>query len=203
MGLSLYAPPADEPVSLSQAKKQCEIDPDETEHDAFLRDLAIPAARERCEDATWRQVMPATWELTLCEFPSCGYIELPRPPLVSVVSVGYVDSSGVTQVFSPSSYSVQVPSGPRCARGRVTLGYGLTWPVTRAVTNAVTVRFTAGYADEDAVPARLKMAMLRDVAALFENRENVTLEAKGSAVELPDGSAQVYKAYRSRGTQAF
>jgi uncharacterized phiE125 gp8 family phage protein len=201
MALSLVTGPADEPVTLAQAKKQCEIVETEDAHDVFLDTLAIPAARERAEDATGRQMLTATWALRLDQFPACRWIEIPRPPLLTVVSVEYVDDAGATQTLPASVYTVDNPSGPRCARGRIVLNPGQSWPSTGDYANAVVVTFTAGYGtDGDSVPPRIRMAMLRDCAALFEQRETLTTDGR-AAIEVPDGAAHVYRAFKSRPTQ--
>jgi 3-deoxy-7-phosphoheptulonate synthase len=73
----------------------------------------------------------------------------------SVVSINYVDSDGATQTLAAANYTVFTPTdGP----GVIELAYNESWPSTRAVPNAVTVRFIAGYANAASVPAAVKEA---------------------------------------------
>ena len=92
MALSLVTAPTTEPVSLRLAKKQVRQDLDVD--DDLLRDVIIPAARERGELATLRAWVSQTWDLVLDGFPGCGWIEIPKPPLVSVQWVKYQDMQG-------------------------------------------------------------------------------------------------------------
>jgi uncharacterized phiE125 gp8 family phage protein len=190
--------PIAEPLTLDAAKQQVRRR-DTTDDDVLLEDILIPAARERAEQATRRQFITATYDLTLDgRFP--GEIVLPLPPLQSVLSVTYVDDDGVTQTLATNQYTVDAPSGPRAQRGRIVPAYNVTWPGTRYQINAVTVRFVAGYGDDHtAVPPRLKMAMLQDVATLYENREDVVLGQGYSVIAFPSGSTATYANFRSHG----
>ena len=160
----------------------------------------IADARERAEGATWRQFITATWDLLLDDFPHEAYLELPKPPLQSVTHVKYRDRAGALQTWASSNYVVEAPAGPRCARGRIGLAYGVTWPSTYGQIGDVQVRFVAGYGATGAtVPARLRSAMLLDVATHYAQRENAITGT--SVAELPMGSAHVYRAHKSYPTQ--
>ncbi|MGE0450846.1 MAG: hypothetical protein AB7Q29_14830 [Vicinamibacterales bacterium] len=199
MSLDLVTPPAVEPiVSVIDVKLQCSLG-DVTDHDVFLEQYLVPAARERGELSTRRQWIEATWTQRLDGFPAGGaWLEVPRPPLIAVVSVQYVDLAGVLQTMDASAYDVDAPRGPRCARGRIAPVYGTTWPSTRAQLNAVRVTFRAGYGTKATdVPTLLRQAMLMDVATLFEHRENIVIGTKNIVAELPRGSAAIYDSYRS------
>jgi uncharacterized phiE125 gp8 family phage protein len=163
----------------------------------------IVAVRERAELATNRAIPgPQTFDLILEQFPRDGYIEIPKPPLVSVTSVKYVDTAGATQTMDPSLYLVQAPAGPRCARGRVALPFAAVWPITLRQMGAVTVRFVCGYGAAAAVPALLKSAMKLDIGTLYANREGVVLGGRQAAPdELPMGVRAIYFSYRSWTTQ--
>lgn len=195
--LSIITEPPDEPITLDEAKRQLRMDgiPDD---DGLIQELLIPAVRERAEYATRRQLLTATWEAWLPAFPCGGIIELPRPPLQTVVSVAYVDGAGAVQTLDPAGYTVVAPAGPKSGRGVIQLVDGAAWPSTRRQIDAVRVRFTAGYGeDPTSVPARLRMAMLQDLATLYRFRED--LVAGTSAVEFPMTSASkvIYRSYRS------
>lgn len=156
----------------------------------------ITAARERCEQVTWRQLVQATWDFYLDAFPSSErLIEVPKAPLSSVTHVKYYDTGGTLQTLTVTTdYTVHAPAGPRCRRGRVALAYGKSWPSTREIADAVVVRFIAGYgATAASVPAMLRQAMLIDMGTLHEHRDDAVDE-----VPVPPLAERVYLSYRSR-----
>ena len=100
-------------------------------------------------------------------FPSC--IELLNPPVQSVTSVYYVNSAGVDTLLSADQYRVDLVS----LYPRLEPAYGLSWPVTRNISNAVKVTYLAGYgATADKVPQNIKSCIMAIAADLFEHRES-------------------------------
>lgn len=192
--------PIDEPVTLDQAKQQVRRTEVNTD-DSFIKETLIPAARERFEQATQRQGITATWDYKLDRFPGLtGRIVIPRPPLQKVVSVTYVDEDGDTQTLSTSRYTVHAPAGPRAQRGWIEPVYDDEWPETRCQSNAVTVRFVAGYGDTpDTVPPRLRLAMLQDIGTLYEHREDIVIGQGYALTEFPGGSRAIYRSFKSHG----
>lgn len=170
MALSLVTPPALEPVTLADAKRQLRIEHDAD--DALITTL-IQSAREHAETFTRRAFLLQTWDLKLDGFPS-SVIELPIAPVTSVTSITYVDLHGLTQTWDSSQYRTDLPSGPKAQRGRITLASGCLYPSTDDVTNAVTVRFVAGYGSVAAtVPTSLMLGMLQLITHWYENRSSV------------------------------
>lgn len=167
--LSLSAVTGAEPVSLVEAKDHLRVDqPDE---DALIGALTT-AAREFFEDETGRQLAAATYVLTLDRFPYNRYdpIELPRPPLRSVTSIVYRDSSGAEQTWPVAEYVVKAQDGPMAQPGRVFPAADHTWPSTQSVPGAVSITYEAGYAD-GAVPESLRASLLLILGDLYANRE--------------------------------
>jgi uncharacterized phiE125 gp8 family phage protein len=194
--LTLVTGPAARPLTAAEARTQ-------TRHstlDATLAELLIDAAVQRGERATNRAWITQTWDEVLDAFPPCGFIEVPKPPLQSVTHIKYRDTTGTLQTWASSNYVVEAPAGPRCARGRISLAYGVTWPSTYGQAGDVQIRFVCGYgATAATVPAILRMAALMDVATLYANPENVI---KGIIVAaLPGGSKDIYDAHHSYPTQ--
>lgn len=187
-----------EPLSLDVAKRHLRIE-DIEDDDEFVQDQLIPAVRERAEGSTGRRFITRTFDLKLDAFPACGWIEVPRPPLVSVPEISYVDQNGATQVWGASNYRVSAPTGARCAPGRIEPAYGATWPATRDVIDAVTVRFIAGYGTgAQHVPALLRSAMLMDIARLYKFREDLL---SGTIVaQMPHSAKAIYWSFRSHPT---
>jgi uncharacterized phiE125 gp8 family phage protein len=166
MPLKLITPPAVEPITLDEAKVQLKIDADETADDDLIERI-IAMARESAEHATARVLLPQTWELALDEF--CDEVRLPMPPLISVTTFSYVDADGVTQILLPEAYFLDDFSEP----ARLFPAFGTRWPHARHQANSIRVRFQAGYADADSVPASIKCWMLLRIGTLYENREDV------------------------------
>lgn len=184
--LALKTAPAAEPLSLAETKRNRRVDG--IDYDQDLTDLIV-AARETAESMTGRQLMPATWLLRLDHFPFSRPLRIPRPPLATVASIKYVDTAGVEQTIDPAIYQVDVAGEP----GRIEPAFSKCWPTARAQLNAVTVEFTAGYADAASVPFMIKRAMLLLVGHWFENREPLVA---GSMVAMPYGVEAILLAHR-------
>lgn len=164
MALTLVTAPAEEPVALADAKLHMRVD--DSDENALITTL-IAAARKWCENHTRRQFVTATYDWTLDRFPCV--LRVPRPPLASVTSITYVDTAGTTQTVDSDDYRVDIATAP----GRITEAYSASWPSTRSVTNAVTVRFVAGYGDAADVPESIITAIKIMVAHWYEHREPV------------------------------
>lgn len=166
MGLVQVTAPASEPITLAEAKLH--LREDGTAQNDLIT-AHIIAARQLAENDTGRSFVSQQWRLTMDDFPRDGSpIRLERPPLVSVQSITYVDSTGVTQTLAASEYVVDVST----LYGEVVLAYGAAWPNVRAGRGAVTVNYTAGYGAAAAVPEAIKAAIKLMVADLYENRES-------------------------------
>lgn len=169
MGRSQTVAPATEPLSLADAKLHLRVVSDD---DDDLITALIQGAREYVETFLRRQLVTATWAMTLDEFPdSDGDITLPLPPLASVTSIAYVDGDGDDQTLDSANYTVHT----NCEPGKITLAYGESWPSTRDQPDAVTVTFVAGYGAAAAVPAGIVAAIKLVLGDLYENREAAVL----------------------------
>lgn len=169
-GLTLVTAPTVEPISVAEAKKQCEIADAVTHHDSAFGSL-ITAARQFIERTLNRQLCTATWDLKLDRFPCGTYdaILVPLAPLVSVTAITYLDSAGTSTTWTSTNYRVSTSREP----GRIVPVVGQTYPTTYNTTDAVTVRFVAGYGVASTVPTGIKQAILLLVTHWFENRSPV------------------------------
>ena len=122
-------------------------------------------------------------------------ILLPRPPLVSVSSITYVDQDGVAQTWSPSLYTVEKPTGDYADPGRIFPNFGEIYPIARAMPGAVTITFVAGYGLAAAVPAPLKAGMKLLIGLWWLNREAGQI-IRGSADILPFGVDALWQPFR-------
>lgn len=201
-GLVRTVPPAEEVISLPEARLHLRVDADDVTQDSLIDSLR-KAARKYVEDTLGRTLTLSTWQLTLDRFYlpvgrdswgweddhgypyydlgyNCSVIPLPRPPLLSVVSVRYVDTAGVLQTLAPAAYQADTTREP----GRILPAYATVWPVPRIQPAAVTITFTAGYPTTADIPEGLKAAVRLLLAHWYEHREAA---AETSLSELPLG----------------
>lgn len=165
MTLSLLIPPEVEPVTLAEAKVHLRVE--HALEDELIRTYVV-AARELVEAETARALLEQTWELALSGF-SCACLLLPRPPLLGVVEVRYLDSAGVDHVWASSEYEVEIVAGPHARHGLLRPGAGKSWPATQITPRAVRVVFRAGYGAD--LPASLKAAVLLAAEDFYERRD--------------------------------
>lgn len=143
---------------------------------------ALQDAREWAESVTGRQLLQADWKLTLGCWPY-GAIELPSPPLQSVTSIEYLDTSGTLQTLDADTYVVTAPSGPRCRAGSISLAYGQSWPAVLGQADAIRITFRAGYGSTAAsVPGPIVRAIRLAIGTFYEQRENDVLDKTVTAL---------------------
>jgi len=167
MALVEVTPPAAEPITATEAKSHAVIE--HTDDDTLIGDY-ITAARQYVEAYTGRQLVHATYDLYLDEWPGgSGVIQLPRPPLSSVTHVKYQDTDDAQQTLvEDTDYQVDLLSVP----GRIMPEYGEVWPnIYPDSFNGIVIRFVAGYsADDTSVPERFKLAIRQLVADWYKLR---------------------------------
>lgn len=168
--------PAEEPVTLAEARRHCRVFVEDADEDAYIQALVV-AAREWVEAAVCRAFVTRTVEVRLDRFPSeCGgltyvgrfpvfhtgddRIELLYPPLQSVTSIVY-GADSIT--LDPSEYEV-TPGTPGVVRP---VG---SWPTTEG---PIIITFQAGYGLAADVPQRAKLALLMLVAQWYEARQPI------------------------------
>jgi len=206
-----------EPLTLADARNYLKVPDGVTADDAFISD-AITAARLQCETINDRSFVTATWDYTLDFFPYEGWgylgafaglfpgfagfgpgagwavdlaegaIQLPRPPLISVVSIGYVDLSGVAQTIDPAPSAGKVIVGAGTP-GRISPAYNAVFPWSRATTGAVVIRFTAGYGPTAATVPRNVVMAIRLLTSLFYNFRSTDAPIPQAVHRLLDATA--------------
>ena len=185
MGLTQTTAPTDYPVSLDEVKQHCNIII--SDDDGWLTS-AIAAATRQIERRLDRQLVVSTWTYSRDNFPVGLEIELPKPPLMSVTSLKYMDLSSTQQTFSSAYYTVDTTREP----GRIVLNYGYTWPTCRGHIQDVSIVYKAGYgvagctepASILAVPETFKLLIKSMVAVAYENREPVLIGDASSRINL-------------------
>lgn len=127
--------------------------------DAVLTGLIAAATQQIDGPSGWlgRAIGMQTLELQRCDFPGGnGWIALPYPPTIGVVSIAYDDTLGVEQTVDPASYHLR--------GGALALRTGFRWPSTFGDPASVRIRYEAGYAE---VPALIKTAVQLMVGSLY------------------------------------
>jgi uncharacterized phiE125 gp8 family phage protein len=172
--LRLVTAPAQEPVTLAEAKERLRIT-----GDSFDADLAalLRAARQDLDGNTgWlgRALITQTWELVLSSFPTAGWpIEVPLPPLQSVVSVSYIDVAGATKVVAPADYRV-LNRGTAAALLEAVDDWATDVDLERL--DPIIVRFVAGYGDTPVdVPEPIRAWIIAMAGALFAQPEALSV----------------------------
>lgn len=171
--------PADEPITLQQAREQCRVDDDL--EDALISDLIV-TARDYCERVTGLPLMPQTMVLYCDRF--CGEMVL-KPNLIDVEKIEYIDHDGVLQALEPADYTIDKHS----VVGSVYPSYGRGWPPVRCQKNAVQITFTCGFANRSKVPETIKSAMKLLIEHWWQNRGAVIIGTITS--QLPVGVDQM------------
>lgn len=150
------ADPTFEPVTLEEAKKQCEIAAGVDYHDSHLMGV-IQQARETVEDDTGLAIGTGTYTWKFTDWPCTDYFEIPGVrPVTSITSIVYVDSGGTSQTWSTSDYVLETSTVTPIVR----LAHLATWPTLRGDINGITVTMVAGYATRLSVTRQIKEAVL-------------------------------------------
>ncbi len=171
--------PTTEPVTLAEAKRHCNVVA--TDDDTLIASL-IKAAREFTEESTSRAFINQTWVCQFADWPKSG-VCLPRSPLVSVVSVQYLDVDETLRTLATDQYRADTISQP----GRLWWDDDDILPVLDTSEWPVTVNYVAGYGvaassgsssssgspATDGTPARAKQAILLLVSHWYRVREAV------------------------------
>lgn len=187
MPLVLTATPAQEPVTVSEAKDYLRID--SAVEDPVVASLIL-AARLHIEGALDIALITQSWSLFLDRWPEGGCVSIPIGPVNSVDGLRVYDADDVATTVSPDTYVVDLSS----LRPRLVRWPGVLWPFPGRPANGIEIALSAGYGDTpDKVPAPIRQAVLMLVAHWYEQREPVVFEKPD---ELPHGVADLLKPYR-------
>ncbi len=185
MTLMLIVGPAEEPVTLAEARGFLRLDG--VEENALVTAL-ITAARTTLEAETRRAFVTQGWRLVLDAWPGRD-ISLPLAPVVAVEAVR-VDAGEGAATLDPSVFDMDLGAEPpRLAARR---GMRLAQPA--AGIGGIEIDFTAGYGAAADVPEPLRQATLMLVAHWFEARGPVAFGA--TAADIPLTVAALVAPYR-------
>lgn len=180
------------PITLDEAKAHCRVT--FADEDTLIERL-IKAATHELEIKLQRTLCETTYIEQLDRFPEGG-IKLAMPPLLSVQSIVYFDTTGAQLTLSSNDYIVDTHSEP----GWVMLAPNKQWPETQDRINAVAITYKAGYLaggnaqqQREAVPENLRAWLLIRVATLYENRESVSFASAPFNITALDTLWQPYR----------
>ncbi|MGC4050976.1 MAG: hypothetical protein QM757_16550 [Paludibaculum sp.] len=138
------------PVSMGLAKDHLRVD--DAAYDRLIT-TSLAAAVTEFEDITGRALIDSTWDQTYDSWPCSDRIQLPKGKVSAVLSVKYVDSTGVETAFADWDLD-EIDAA-------VVLKAGKQWPVSQLRSwVAITIRFQAGWENDEAVPADIQTAIL-------------------------------------------
>lgn len=174
MILELITSPEIEPINYNDVVQHLRMDLFDEALDegsqAYI-DRLIAAIRKDCEAFTNRAFVTQTWNYYLQNWPSKDYIEIPKPPLQSVLHVKYTDENGTITTWDSTLYYIV---DTKSLKGRIVLRPNQSWPsVTLYSSNPIEIQFVCGYGDtpED-VPEGIQHAILLQAGDLWDNRED-------------------------------
>lgn len=190
--------PLAEPITVEEARSHLEApaynDSDVDPVDDTMIEGWLAAAREHCESFLGLSLSTRTLEIALDVFPTAKdigglAIDLPMGPVRDVLSVSWGDGSDeemANDAFILDSYRRPNQLKP----------IDITWPVIVSATNAVKVRYLAGYGvDSDGgepLPKAIRAAILLMLGHLYEHRGD-----EGDAV-LPPAVQNLLRPLRVR-----
>lgn len=159
---------------------------DDNDEDLLVEGMveAVTGLLEGRDGFLGRALMEQVWEERLPAFPRCDRIRIPLPPLVSIDSIVYLDAAGAEQTLSPAVYEIDGEAGLFPAH--VVLADGESWPDTADMVEAVKIRFTAGYARGQLVPAGIREAIKMMAAGLYHSRGDSC--ATAAATDMTKGA---------------
>jgi uncharacterized phiE125 gp8 family phage protein len=143
----------------------------------------IKTAEQYCESYCRRCLVVTDWMGYLDKFPADGLLNIQKSPLVSISEIKYFDTDGAEQTLDTKYYDADVISEPARIKFK-------TPPATADKLNAVSIKFTAGYAGADGkfdttlIPKTIKQAMLLIIGHLYEHREEVIVGVQQSEIDF-------------------
>lgn len=161
-------------VSIEDARLAVRADGNELD---VLIETAIREITDHAEHLMGRSIMRQTWQETSDSFS--GVMRLYNPPLISVSSVKYIDTSGALQTMPATDYWVD--SGELAAYIIPKNG----WPNCAAQPNAVTVEYVCGYGNTPAdVPPAIRGYLLAKLVEQFDaSNQTVQTSVQASFID--------------------
>lgn len=145
--------PQGELLSLDEAKRHLRLYSSDLDAEVTAQ---LRAVRDYCERFAARTLRASTTRtLKLAGWWGCE-LRLPYPPILTVSSVTYYDTANASQTLASSNYYVEISTDHG---GSIDWKFDATIPSLYTRDDAVTITYTAGYADLDSVPPVAVQAM--------------------------------------------
>lgn len=196
-GLTVTTDAASDPVTVDEIRNFARID---DSIDTTLIGVLIGAATKFCEEYTNRSFITRTLRLSLdgvseydnrisdgfsegpFEIYFNNYIELPKPPVVSVVNIKYFNDSDTESTWATSNWYLDSESEP----ARIILRDGGAWPTDLRNANGIQVNYTSGYGSSATdVPEAIRVAIMQYCLHLYEHRGDDEKQGFGSGIKGP------------------
>jgi len=173
----LLAGPAQEPISLAQAKAFLRIEDENTAEDGLIQTL-ITAARLHLEGVTQKALLAQSWRLVLDGWPPDRVVHLPVGPVRALLAVTAYGADGEPVAVPLVQFGTLPGGGTRLVLPARIVGA----PGLRA-HSGIEIDYEAGYGETaDDVPADLRQALLVLVGYWFEHRDAVIVAGSGAVV---------------------
>tara|TARA_R110000824_G_scaffold249118_1_gene438063 strand:- start:155 stop:730 length:576 start_codon:yes stop_codon:yes gene_type:complete len=162
--LRRVTPPATDPITLEEAKDQCEVDyPDRDDYITRLIKTAVSFVDG--EGILGRAMVSQTWAQWVGQSP--GVVRITMGPFIDLTGVSYYDTDGALQVANAADFEVRLDGDFVNVRPK----NGKAWPAAQSRDDAIKIEFTAGYGTAADVPDNIKHALLLMVGHWFKERE--------------------------------
>ncbi|MBG8552352.1 head-tail connector protein [Hymenobacter guriensis] len=182
------------PLTLAEAAAQLRIPLDETSQDAsmmtevaYVQDL-LRACAEWWEAGTDTALMRAEYVTVYAGFGS--ELRGLKTPVGELLSLTYATDADVNTAGLTTDYQL---SEGRPGVALYTLSTDFP-DLRRGYAEPVRVRYTAGYATPEDVPALIKQAIRLTLAHWYENRQNVVVGL--NIAEVPQTAVSILKQFR-------
>ncbi len=182
--------PSVEPVTLTEIKNHLRID--HSDHDTMLGNL-IQASREWVERICSKALVEQTRAVLYKNWPSDNEFLLPYPPIQSVSSVKYTDTSGSTSTMLSDDYEAVIDD--KDAPGKIVLGYNKTWPTATLhhIEYPITIEYVCGYEPDETqsptdyranIPESIKNAIKLDVELRYDRPPEKYSERLSAVIDI-------------------
>ena len=168
----LLAGPAEEPVSLAEAKAFLKVD--DSIEDGLIITL-IGAARLHVEGVTGQALLAQSSRVVLDAWPADRVVKLPVTPFMAVTEITAYDETGAGHLV-PLAQFLSAPD-------RLLLPPTVAGMPLLRERQGIEVDYVAGFGTEpDEVPADIRQALLVLVGYWYEHRDAVIMAGSGAVV---------------------
>jgi len=163
MTLQIITPPAQEPLSLAEAKTYLRVD--HTDEDDLIGEL-IKSARQRVEALTGRALITRRVVEVRDYWPCASQHALPVSPVTEAHEIRLIDANGVAEILPSADWYADLKSDP----ARLVSLKGI-WPRQKRDAGGIEIEFSAGYGEDPGdAPEPLRQAIRELTAQAYEGR---------------------------------